>query len=217
MAADSHARQAPTMRQPWALQRCAVGRPCPHEDDRGIACAERLLKHSMEIVYLETTFISLLVADPSRDSITAANQQATPDWWSKRRHDFQCIVSFEVLRESAKRDVGQARRRQEILRDLPTVEPSAEAEEITLAFLATRALPPRAQTDAAHLGIATAARADYVLTWNCRHLANAEILRRLDMEAARHGWKLPTVCTPPELMGDSAYGTESDSFGNLES
>jgi hypothetical protein len=61
-----------------------------------------------------------------------------------------------------------------------------------------------------HLAVASGARADYLLTWNCRHLANAQILRRLERESIRRGWTLPTVCTPWELMGDSQYEVESD-------
>jgi predicted nucleic acid-binding protein len=99
----------------------------------------------------------------------------------------------------------------EILSELTVLGLNAEAERLTRALLATGALPARAQTDAAHLAIAAAAKADYLLTWNCRHLANAQILRRLDAEAKRAGWKLPKVCTPPELMGDSTYETESNS------
>ena len=95
--------------------------------------------------------------------------------------------------------------------ELSVLQLTPEAEGLTRALLATGALPARAQTDAAHLAIAAAAQADYLLTWNCRHLANAQILRRLEAEAKRAGWKLPKVCTPPELMGDFAYETESDS------
>ena len=65
--------------------------------------------------------------------------------------------------------------------------------------------------DAAHIAVATVHGVEYLLTWNCRHLANAQILRRLEREADRFGWALPTVCTPLELMGDSMYETESDS------
>ena len=86
-----------------------------------------------------------------------------------------------------------------------------EAMALTRALLETRVLPSRAQTDAAHLAIAAVAKADYLLTWNCRHLANAQILGRLEVEAVRLGWKLPRVCTPLELMGDSPYETGPDS------
>jgi len=165
----------------------------------------------MEIVYLETSFVSLLVGNPSRDLITAANQQVTRDWWRLRRQEFLCIASDEVAQEASKGDPEQARRRLAVLHALTFVQPSKEAENLSQAFRATGALPPTAQTDAAHLAIATAARADYLLTWNSRHLANAQILRRLEREALRHGWKLPQVCTPAELMGDSPYENESDS------
>jgi len=165
----------------------------------------------METIYLETTFISLLVADPSRDLATAANQQATRDWWMMRRELFICVVSDEVWREAGRGDSEQVRRRLEVLSRLPRVEATAEAERLAGAFLATGALPARAQSDAAHLALATAAGADYLLTWNCRHLANAQILRRLEREAVKQGWRLPNVCTPLELMGDSANEDESDS------
>ena len=165
----------------------------------------------MEIVYLETSFISLLVGNPSRDLVTAANQQVTRDWWRWRRQDFLCVASDEVTQEASKGDPDQVRRRLEVLGGLAFIQPSKEAEDLSLAFRATGALPANAQTDAAHLAIATAAVVDYLLTWNCRHLANAQILRRLDREALRHGWKLPKVCTPAELMGDLPYESESNS------
>ena len=161
----------------------------------------------MEVVYLETSFVSLLVGDSSRDLITAANQQASRDWWRLRRQEFLCVASSEVAREASQGDPEQVRRRLEVLRDLAMLTVTAEAERLTLALLATRALPARAQTDAAHLAIAALAKAEYLLTWNCRHLANAQILSRLEVEAVRLGWKLPRVCTPLELMGDFSYET----------
>jgi hypothetical protein len=63
-------------------------------------------------------------------------------------------------------------------------------------------LPAAARAAAVHLATVTCAEVDFLLTWNCRHLVNAQILRRLEREADRLGWELPTICTPPELMGD---------------
>lgn len=165
----------------------------------------------METVYLETSFISLLVGRPSRDLVTAANQQVTRDWWRLRREAFCCVASSEVLREASKGDPEEVKKRLEVLNQLMVLQRSDEAEMLMHGLLATGALPEQAQADAAHLAIATAAKADYLLTWNCRHLANAQILRRLEREAIRHQWKLPKVCTPSELMGDLSYGSRSDS------
>ena len=165
----------------------------------------------MEIVYIETSVVSLLIANLSRDLVTAGQQQATRDWWSRRRVLFQCVTSDETLTESARGDAEQARLRLAALAGMPTLSITLEAENLAAEFLRTGALPVAARSDAVHLAVASIARTDFLLTWNCRHLANAQILRRLERQAFRFGWELPTVCTPLELMGDSAYETESNS------
>jgi len=156
----------------------------------------------METVYIETTIVSYLVAEPSRDLLVAAHQQATRDWWQNRRQVFVCLCSPEVVREASLGDADQAARRLKVLEALPQAMLTAQGESMAKVFLATGVLPPVAQSDALHLAIATAAEADFLLTWNFRHLANAQILRRLEQEAAGRAWRLPTVCTPLELMGD---------------
>src|SRR5580698_9003734 len=105
----------------------------------------------MEIVYLETSFISLLVGNPSRDLIIAANQQVTRDWWHLRRDQFVCVASSEVAREASAGDPQEAQKRQGILAQLTFLSFSTEADRIMRALLATRALPPKAQADGAHL------------------------------------------------------------------
>lgn len=165
----------------------------------------------METVYIETTIVSHLVANPSRDLMTAGQQQATRDWWRLRRARFHCVTSDETLAESARGDAEQARLRLAALMGMPSLSISVEAEHLAALFLRTGALPAVARSDALHLAVASLARTDYLLTWNCRHLANAQILRRLEREAVRLGWTLPQVCTPLELMGDSADERESDS------
>jgi hypothetical protein len=161
----------------------------------------------METVYIETTIVSYLVANQSRDLITAGQQQVTRDWWARRRNSFYCVVSQETLAEAARGDPTQAALRLAALAGLPVLPIAPEAERLATDFLHTGALPSTARSDAIHLAVATLVESDYLLTWNCRHLANAQIIRRLEREAAHSGWDLPTICTPPELMGDSTYGT----------
>ena len=124
---------------------------------------------------------------------------------------FHCVTSDETLTEAARGDAEHARLRLAALATLPSLAITVEAENRAAEFLRTGALPPAARSDAVHLAVASGGQADYLLTWNCRHLANAQILRRLEREAVRCGWTLPTVCTPLELMGDSEYEIESDS------
>jgi hypothetical protein len=165
----------------------------------------------METVYVETSIVSYLVAEPSRDLITAAHQQATRDWWNDRRGSFHCVTSDETLAEAARGDSEQAALRLAEITGMPSLSITAEVEELAAEFLRTGVLPAAARSDAVHLAAATLARADYLLTWNSRHLANAQILRRLRREAVRFGWELPTVCTPLELMGETNDESISDS------
>ena len=165
----------------------------------------------METVYIETSIVSYLVADPSRDLVTAANQQMPRDWWHQRRESFACVASQEVIVEASRGDPEQVRRRLTVLSSLPRVAINSDAQELARLFLATGCLPAKAARDAVHLAVATSIAADYLLTWSCRHLANAQILKRLEREARSAGFVLPRVCTPLELMGDSPYETGSDS------
>jgi hypothetical protein len=109
-----------------------------------------------------------------------------------------------VLDEARDGDAEQAALRLRALAGLPRLAATPEAEKLAAAFLES-VLPTKAARDAAHLAIATTGKVKYLLTWNCNHLANAQILDRLDPIAAAGGFKLPRVCTPEELMGVSMY------------
>lgn len=158
----------------------------------------------METVYIETTVVSYLVANPSRDLVVAAHQQLTREWWERRRAKFSCFISEVVLDEARDGDAKQAALRLEALVGVPRLAATPEAERLATAFL-EGVLPTKAARDAAHLAIATVGKVKYLLTWNCTHLANAQILDRLEPIAATGGFKLPRVCTPEELMGVSMY------------
>jgi len=155
-----------------------------------------------EIVYIETTIVSYLVARPSRDLVLSAHQQLTREWWEDERHKYQCIASEEVLREALRGEEEMAQARIKVLEEVRLIGITAEVEAMAANLMASGALPPTMLPDATHLAAATLGGADYLLTWNCRHLANAHVLRRLQKEAERRGWMLPGVCTPLELMGD---------------
>ena len=164
----------------------------------------------MEIVYIETTIVSYLVARPSTDLVLSAHQEVTREWWDKIRSQYRCVSSQEVMREASLGDSGLSKMRLDALAETVVLPISTEAEQMADLFLSTHALPATMRSDAVHLAIATVVRADYLLTWNCRHLANATILRRLEGTARKFGWKLPTVCTPMELMGE--FGCENEPF-----
>ena len=153
----------------------------------------------METVYIETTIVSYLVARPSSDPILAAHQQLTRQWWQDERQAYQCVVSGETLTEAARGDAHYAHLRQEALLGLPVLPVTPEVEDLASAILQSGSLPPAARSDAIHVAVATLAGVDFLLTWNCRHLAYPHLQKQLRALMATWGLTLPEICTPVEL------------------
>ncbi len=153
-------------------------------------------------VYIETTIPSLLTAWPNRDVEIAAQQIATREWWEKRRGAFDLYVSREVLKEAGRGDAEAARQRLDALAECKILAATDTAEALAERILSTGLIPARAASDAVHIAYAAAHGMDFLLTWNCRHILNAVIERRLTGVCAAMGMSLPVLCTPPELMAD---------------
>jgi len=152
-------------------------------------------------VYLETTIISYLVGWLNRhDLYVAANQEFTRDWWSKRRHDFDLFASAVVVTEAREDEPELASARLAFLKDVTLLEVTEEADGLKAALLKGAALPAKAELDALHIAVATVHGLDYLLSWNCRHIANAFTLPRVYDICRRAGYDPPFVCTPLELM-----------------
>jgi hypothetical protein len=153
-------------------------------------------------VYLETTVISYLTAPrPSRTIIVAAHQEITAQWWERRRHDFDLVVSELVLREAAAGDPEVAQRRLAVLAGVPRLALSEGALQLGTEFVRRGLLPTKAAEDGMHIAVATVHGVDYLLTWNCAHIANAEIQEGLAEFLFERGLVLPFICTPEELLG----------------
>jgi hypothetical protein len=150
-------------------------------------------------VYLETTIVSYLTARPSRDPVLNGMLEQTKKWWAEERDAFELVVSDIVLREASAGDTGAARRRLTALHGLTTVEADAEAKVLTAVLLNNIALPPNAADDAAHIAIAAVNQMEYLLTWNCRHIANATLRPKLEHLCLAEGYSCPIICTPHEL------------------
>jgi hypothetical protein len=155
----------------------------------------------MDRVYIETTFVSYLTARPNRDLIVAGHQQVTHDWWDTRRTEFELCVSQLVLEEAGSGDPEAAKERLEILTPMTLLEIKAEAMELAEELVLAGALPAKAENDALHIAVAAVHRVQYLLTWNCRHLANAAMRAQIEAACASKGYKAPVICTPEELLG----------------
>ena len=106
-----------------------------------------------------------------------------------------------VIDEASLGDPAEAQKRLAIFGGLPTLEVTEDAEALTQAIMAARILPPHAFPDAAHVAVSAVHAVDYLLTWNCKHLANVQIARRIAVVCETLSHKMPIICTPEELMG----------------
>jgi hypothetical protein len=139
---------------------------------------------------------------PARDLVTAAHQQITRDWWNRRRNDFRLVISQVVLDEISAGDESEVRKRLELVRSTDVLCASPDAETLTAAIVAAGVFSERAVRDAAHIAVATVHGVEYLPTWNCRHLANAQTSRRVGRICSEHGFVMPTICTPEALFGE---------------
>ena len=152
-------------------------------------------------LYLETTVPSYLTAWPSRDLIRAGHQQITKEWWEKRRAGFDIYISQFVLDEAAAGDAEAARERLAALQGLPLLDLTDQVVDLAGALKTSLALPEKAVTDAAHIAIAAVHGTHFLLTWNCTHIANAEMFVGIGKACQERGFSCPVNCTPEELMG----------------
>ena len=151
-------------------------------------------------VYIETSFISYLTLRPSRDLVTAANQQLTHDWWNDRRENFDLFISQFVINECIAGDAVLAKARLDMIAAIRQLAVTESVETLADALVRQVPLSEKAQVDALHISIATVCDMEYLLTWNCTHIANAVLRPRIEAICRSFGYEPPTICTPQELM-----------------
>ncbi len=156
------------------------------------------------MAYIETSVISYLTARPSRDVVVAAYQQVTRDWWRSAPDRFDLVASDLVVAEAGAGDADAARARLAGLESMTLLEATGEAADLTLALVDSQSVPRRAAEDAAHIAMAATNSADFLVTWNFRHIANAVLRSRIERVCRRAGYTPrytpPVICTPNELM-----------------
>ena len=152
----------------------------------------------MATVYVETSVVSYLTGRSSRNAVVAARQSLTRDWW-RDRAGYDLRVSQLVLDEVAVGDEFQRARRLRILRGILVLSLTDSATRLAGALVRAGALPAKATVDAFHIGIAASHAVTYLLTWNCKHLANAAMRSTIEAVCHDSGLRAPIICTPEEL------------------
>lgn len=151
-------------------------------------------------IYIETSIISYLTSRLSRNLVGAARQQLTQAWWDTRLN-YDLYISELVSCECAAGDPDAAKKRLDAIDGLTLLRMTTEAIDISKALVAHNIIPVKAAEDALHIAIATVHAMDFLLTWNCKHIANPEIQKRIAAYLEDQGWFLPFICTPDELLG----------------
>lgn len=155
----------------------------------------------MASIYIETSIVSYLTARPSSNLLAAAWQKETIDWWETRRQSFSLYISNLVLEEASRGDGLAAARRLEAIAEIPVLPLNVAAVNLSKALIAQGGLPKKALDDALHVAISAVHSVDYLLTWNCRHIDNAEKKPMIRKICATYGFTCPEIATPSELMG----------------
>lgn len=154
-------------------------------------------------VYLETTVVSYLTARPSRDLVRAAQQQITREWWDQRGR-YELFVSELVLTEAGVGDQTAAEARLAAIQGLSVLRVTPDADALAEALVSRLVIPSSALRDAVHVAVCAANGLEYLLTWNCRHLANLHQRARIEQVCRESGFVPPIIGTPNELLEEAS-------------
>ena len=132
--------------------------------------------------------------------VTLARQELTREWWNSRRQRHDLFTSDVVVGEASEGDDEAAWQRLDALQGIEELETTPEAEDLASALLEKGPLPEKAAVDALHIGISATEGIEYLLTWNCTHIANAAMRKPIEKVCRTKGVEAPIMCTPEELM-----------------
>jgi hypothetical protein len=134
--------------------------------------------------------------------VIAGRQAISHDWWENNRQRFELRVSALVEEEISRGDPLAAQRRS-LIEDIPSLAISDEATKLAELLLTQGAVSEGSEEDALHIGIAASQGADYFLTWNFKHINNAEMKSAITKVVESCGLVCPQICSPEELGGTS--------------
>lgn len=154
----------------------------------------------MASIYLETSIIGYLASRPGTDIVFAANRLMTLEWWQNHRTAFELFISQAVVDECSADDPLAAHERHVYLDGIPVLMIHTETESLAREIMQHVGLPAKAAIDAIHIATAALNKIDYLLTWNCKHIANPAFRHRIEDALEDAGLRSPVICTPQEIL-----------------
>lgn len=150
-------------------------------------------------VYVETTIFSFYHDDRPTPEVVVMREW-TREWWEKCRHRYDIMTSTAVLAELERGELPHRDRALAMALKLPAIPVSPDIGEIVEVYIRRKVMPADPVGDALHLALASAHKVDYLLTWNCKHLANANKFPHIRRVNTLLGLHVPALVTPLELM-----------------
>jgi len=150
-------------------------------------------------VYVETTIPSVITARPSMDITNAYYQNITKFFWENERHKYDLFISKYVLEECSQGDVNAAKRRVELIKDIPLLDINEEVERLAKEYFEYLNIPEKAKTDCVHLAVCVIKEIDFLISWNMTHLGNPTF-SKIVLYNGNHKLWLPTLVTPDVFM-----------------
>jgi predicted nucleic acid-binding protein len=151
-------------------------------------------------IYIETTVVSAIVGRINPLPENARKQKFTRDWWkSVLLPHFTPVISTYVFEEASDGDNNLAIQRRKIISPFRLLLAREDIDELANQYLRITKIPEKARLDAFHIACATIYKIDYLVTWNCTHINNGFIRKKIDIFNRAHGIDMPIICTPEEL------------------
>ena len=153
-----------------------------------------------ERVYMETSVIGAYF-DERADIVSSAQRYWSRLWWDEVRDRYEVVISRVVVDELSHPNFPHSQEALDLVRVLPEVPIEDAVRQIVQTYIQNRVMPANPVGDALHLALASLHKCDYLLTWNCKHIANPNKFRRIRMSNLLMGLYVPFLVTPNQLMG----------------
>jgi hypothetical protein len=174
------------------------------EDERyttGVEEAAMTYETTLPLAYVETTIPSFFYTS-RRGAESVARREWTRRWWDVASSSVTLVTSKAVLFEISRAPMPLASRASELLEAVPLLDEPDAVAEIVAAYIRHLVMPANTTGDALHLAIASFHGCRFLVTWNCKHLANANKFDHISRVNTMLGLSTPHLVTPLELLGE---------------
>jgi hypothetical protein len=153
-------------------------------------------------VYIETTIPSYYY-ETRKDVRSVAWRQITREWWGKYRRYYYALSSEMVIFELERGSHPEQHEKLALMREIERLSYLPIIDDIVEAYIGHKLMPREFAGDGYHLAYASYYGVDFLMTWNCQHLANPNKFQHLRVINGRLGLETPEICTPEQLLSKS--------------